>query len=166
VNALLSNRWLSLAVRVSLGALFIYASLQKIADPPAFAQMLWNYRLLPGVLINPLALVLPWLELLAGAALVAGVLRKGASLVIAAMLLAFIGALSIDLMRGLAVDCGCFSVDFVERTHAERIWLMKVDIMRDLGMLLLALQVLFAMPAAGQFQSRNPVQSPMRRGAP
>jgi uncharacterized membrane protein YphA (DoxX/SURF4 family) len=156
---LLSNRWLSLATRISLGALFIYASLPKIADPPAFAQMLWNYQLLPGSLINPLALVLPWLELLAGAALIAGVLRKGASLLIAAMLLVFIAALSIDLMRGIAVDCGCFSVDVIERTYEERIRLMKVDIVRDFGMLLLALQVLFARRAAAQ--GAGPDRSPV-----
>jgi uncharacterized membrane protein YphA (DoxX/SURF4 family) len=159
VNILLSNRWLSLTTRISLGALFIYASLPKIGDPPAFAQILWNYKLLSGFLINPLALVLPWLEFVAGAALIAGVLRKGASLLIAAMLLVFIAALSIDLMRGIAVDCGCFSVDVVERTYQERIRLMKIDIVRDLGMLLLALQVLFArraaMDDAGSVQGRT-----------
>jgi uncharacterized membrane protein YphA (DoxX/SURF4 family) len=142
VRRFLANRWLFTGARVALGLIFIYASLPKITDPPAFAQMLWNYKLLPAVLINPLALVLPWLELLAGMALIAGILPKGAALVIGAMLLAFIAALTIDIARDIAVDCGCFSVDVVPRSHAERIRMMKIDILRDLGMLALAVYVL------------------------
>jgi uncharacterized membrane protein YphA (DoxX/SURF4 family) len=140
----LTNRWVLIAARIALGLIFIYASLPKIMDPPAFAQMLWNYKLLPAVLVNPLALALPWLELLAGTALVSGVLPKGAALLIGAMLVAFIAALATDLARGIAVDCGCFSVDAIARSHEERLQLMKIDILRDLGMLLLAGYVLFS----------------------
>src|SRR5512139_116266 len=104
------NRWICIGVRLALGALFIYSAWPKIADPPAFAQMLSNYRLLPGALVNPTALVLPWLEMVAGICLVAGIMRRGAALWIAVLLVVFMGALAINLARDLAVDCGCFSV--------------------------------------------------------
>jgi uncharacterized membrane protein YphA (DoxX/SURF4 family) len=140
---ILRSRWVSIVIRVALGALFIYSAWPKIADPPAFAQMLSNYRLLPGALVNPAALVLPWLEMVAGICLVAGIMRRGAALWIAAMLVVFIGALTINIARDVAVDCGCFSVTASQKSHAELITSMKLDVVRDLGMLLMALFTLF-----------------------
>jgi hypothetical protein len=60
------------------------------------------------------------------------------------MLLIFIVALSIDLGRGIAVDCGCFSVTAQPKTAEELFNSMKIDLIRDLGLLLLATQVLFS----------------------
>lgn len=144
MSRLLHHRGISIPVRVGLGCIFIWASLPKIIDPPGFAQMLWNYGLLPDSLINPLAIVMPWAEMLAGVALVAGVMRRGAAMVIGCMLIAFMAGLGINLARGIAVDCGCFSVTSTVKTHAELIGEMKFAILRDFGMLLMALQVLFA----------------------
>lgn len=141
---LLETRWLSFLVRILLGSVFVYSAVSKIADPPGFAQMIWNYRILPGVLVNPLAIVLPWLELLAGLALISGWLRRGAALLIGAMLIIFMTALSTDLARGIAVDCGCFSVSAQAKTPEELFAGMKLDLARDAGLLLLALQVLFS----------------------
>lgn len=140
---ILRSRWVSIVIRVALGALFVSSAWPKIADPPAFAQMLSNYRLLPGALVNPVALVLPWLEMVAGICLVAGIMRRGAALWIAAMLVVFIGALTINIARDVAVDCGCFSVTASQKSHAELITSMKLDVVRDLGMLLMALFTLF-----------------------
>jgi len=140
---ILRNRWVSIVVRIALGAIFIYSAWPKIADPPAFAQMLSNYRLLPDALVNPAALVLPWLEMVAGICLVAGLIRRGAALWIAAMLGLFIGALAINIARDVAVDCGCFSVAASQKSHAELIASMKLDTARDLGMLIMALFALF-----------------------
>lgn len=139
MRRILQSRWLSIAVRLALGALFIYSAWPKIADPPGFAQMLSNYKLMPDSWINPAALVLPWLEMVAGVCLVAGVMRRGAALWIAVLLVVFIGALSINLARDIAVDCGCFSVTASQKSHAELIASMKLDVARDLGMLLMAL---------------------------
>ena len=139
----LQNRWISIAVRLALGALFIYSAWPKVADPPGFAQMISNYKLLPDAWVNPAAVVLPWLEMVAGICLVAGLMRRGAALWIAILLALFIGALALNLARDVAVDCGCFSVTASQKSHAELIASMKLDIARDLGMLLMALFTLF-----------------------
>ncbi len=144
MNLLRENGWLPRIVRVGLGLVFVYSSWSKLADPPAFAQVIWNYRILPGSLVNPAALVLPWLELVAGLALVSGFLRKGAALLTGAMLIAFGSAIGIDLARGIAVDCGCFSVSAGVKPAAELFAGMKLDLLRDSGLLLLAAQVLFS----------------------
>ena len=144
MKRLLGSRWLSRIVRIALGAVFVYSAWPKIVDPPAFAQMIWNYRILPGWAVNPVALALPWLELLCGVALIAGCLRRGAALITGTMLVVFMGAISADLARGIAIDCGCFSVAAGNRTADELFRGMKLDLLRDAGLLLLALQALFS----------------------
>ena len=61
------------------------------------------------------------------------------------MLLAFIAALSINLARRHPVDCGCFgSHPGPPRSEPERLAALRWDILRDLGLLLLAAQILAA----------------------
>lgn len=101
------GRW---AARIVLAAVFLYAAVPKIADPAGFAKSIFNYQALPDAAINPLALFLPWLELIAALALLAVPrLRRGALLLIGGMLIVFILAISSAMLRGLNIDCGCFS---------------------------------------------------------
>jgi len=144
VKRLLAHPWLTVRVQIALGALFVIAALPKIADPPAFAHMIYNYRLAPSPMINVSALVLPWVELLAGLALILGVWKTAARNVVAILLAVFIIAISINLFRDNAIDCGCFNVADRGKTHEQRIFDMKVDVFRDLGMLLMVGQLWWA----------------------
>lgn len=104
-----NNGWVEWVVRVAMGVVFIYASIHKIADPAAFAKIIYGYYLFPGFLINLIAIILPYIELFSGLALVAGIFPRSAALVVNMLLLFFILALSINLVRGHEFDCGCFS---------------------------------------------------------
>jgi uncharacterized membrane protein YphA (DoxX/SURF4 family) len=95
--------------RFVLGGIFIYASFGKIQDPQAFADILYNYKLLPDFFINFLAVYLPWLEMLAGLCLVAGIFSRTSAIILSSMLVVFIVALTINALRGLDFNCGCFS---------------------------------------------------------
>jgi uncharacterized membrane protein YphA (DoxX/SURF4 family) len=95
-------------LRLAVGATFVYASFYKIVDPAAFARSIWYYHLVPGSLINLMALVLPWVELLAGVLLAVGCHYRGAVLLVNAMTMVFIGALLSAIARGINIDCGCF----------------------------------------------------------
>ena len=140
----LASPWLTIRVQLALGAIFVIAAIPKIADPPSFAHMIYNYRLVPGSLINFSALVMPWVELLAGLALILGVWKAAARTVIGILLAVFIIAISINLARDNAIDCGCFNVADRGKTHEQRIFDMKVDVVRDLGMLLMVGQLWWA----------------------
>jgi len=131
-------------VQIALGAVFLAAAIPKIADPPAFAHMIYNYRLLPGVLVNALALVMPWVEFVVGLALVAGVWKREAALVAAALLVVFLGAIGWNLIRGHAIDCGCFDVRSAGKSPEQLLSDMKWVLLRDVGLLLLAAQILAA----------------------
>jgi uncharacterized membrane protein YphA (DoxX/SURF4 family) len=142
----LTHPWLSVRVQIALGAIFVSASLPKILDPPTFAHMIYNYRLVPGSFINVMALVLPWIEMISGVALILGAWRRTAATVIAGLLLIFALAMSINIVRDNAVDCGCWgsSRDGAKRSHEQLISELRWADLRDLGMLLLAGQILLS----------------------
>lgn len=129
--------YLQLAARIVLGVVFIYASAHKIMEPEGFAEAIANYQILPAALVNPSALLLPWVELVCGICLVFGVLSRGSALILAALLVIFIWALGFSIYRGLDISCGCFS------TSNGGIGSMYADIAADLLLLSIALWVLF-----------------------
>ena len=136
--------WLTIRVQLGLAAVFIFAAVAKIADPPGFAHEISNYKLLSPAAVNPLALWLPWLELILGVCFFLGIYRRTAGRVAAILLIVFIGALSINLKRGRPVDCGCFGTSTKPKTEAERLDDMKLAIVRDVFFLAMTAQLLVA----------------------
>ena len=112
--------------RLALGGIFVYASLDKIAHPGEFAKIIANYAILPDFLVTLPALVLPWVELVAGLCLVAGLWRRSSALLLSLLLLVFMAALSFNAVRGIDVSCGCFSTSAGDTENA---WVL---IFRDL----------------------------------
>ena len=98
-----------LLLRFALGGLFIWASIDKALEPHLFARLIRNYQVLPLILFNPSALLVPWLELLTGFLLITGVWRRSCLFIINSLLVMFILLMSQALLRGLSLDCGCYS---------------------------------------------------------
>lgn len=96
-------------VRVLLGGVLMYAGFTKLKSGFAFAEIIANYALLPAAANQILAVVLPWWELCAGALLVFGVWTRAASLVALLLFGTFAAAVISALVRGLDIECGCFS---------------------------------------------------------
>jgi len=108
LNKILNNKFLLLIIRIFFGFIFIFAAITKITDPEGFALAIYNYKLMPDVLINFLAIAFPWIELVAGILLIFGISVKENSAILSGLLLIFIMAIAISLARGLNIDCGCF----------------------------------------------------------
>ncbi len=134
----LRHPWLHHVLALVLGGVFVYASHDKIwkrtlpappaapgtlaaapieTGPAAFARIVYRYQVIgpnatlpPGV-ANTVAVTLPWIELLCGLLLIAGVWRREAALVTALMLFVFVLAIASALWRGIDLEnCGCFSL--------------------------------------------------------
>jgi len=101
--------WLAVPARWYLGVLFVGACLHKIAEPRSFAVDVATYDILPLVLVNLVAITLPWIELAAGGMLLVGWRVRAGALLVAAMMAVFVAALLIALARGLDMSCGCFA---------------------------------------------------------
>jgi uncharacterized membrane protein YphA (DoxX/SURF4 family) len=142
--AWLTHPWLTVRVQIGLGAIFVVAAIPKIADPPSFAHMIYNYRLVPGFAVNALGLVMPWVELLTGLALILGAWPREAAALAGLLLLVFIAAIGFNLARGHAVDCGCFDVHSAGKSGPELLGEMRWVLIRDSAMLLMVAQVLVA----------------------
>lgn len=104
----LTHPVLALILRLYLAGIFIYASLHKINFPAEFADNIAGYLIVPYWLVSPLALFMPWLELVSGLFLLAGVRVRAASLLIGGMLVMFTVAVIVALIQDTPIGCGCF----------------------------------------------------------
>lgn len=100
--------YLTLIARLVICGTFLLAALPKIQDPVAFAASVEGFRVMGGGLTQWVALILPWLELVVGFGLLIPQIRRGSGILIAILLIAFIGLHTSAWMRGLDVSCGCF----------------------------------------------------------
>ncbi len=101
-------RRLLLVMRFLLGLFFVLAALSKIADSGDFPAAIENYRLVPSWSVNLIAIVLPWLEFVAGILLIAGIWRRESALLLSILMGVFLIAIFAAMARGLDIECGCF----------------------------------------------------------
>lgn len=107
-NEGLTVKYAVLAARLFIGSLFVYASIYKILSPEEFATAIRNYLIVPAAWSNLAALMLPWVELIAGGFLIVGFQSRPAALLTTGMLGFFLAAVVYAYMTGLDIDCGCF----------------------------------------------------------
>lgn len=129
----ISSPYLSLILRTYIGIVFIHASLSKIYYPGEFSEAVAAYQIIPYWGVNFIAVLMPWLELISGAFLLLGLFTKAAASVIGSLLIIFIFAILLNLIRGAPISCGCF-----ENVDYQISW---IDIARDIGWLLLIVQI-------------------------
>ncbi len=118
--------------RVILGIVFVYSSYDKIVHPAAFAKIIYNYRILPGELINLSAIFLPWLELITGSLLIIGVWLPGSVFISNILLIIFFCAIMYNKARGLDISCGCFSTSEGEAPEST------LYLLRDFSLIVIA----------------------------
>jgi len=134
-------RVLLLLGRVALGSIFLYAAYSKLYFNGAwhlgdyqffFGMAIDSYKMLPVSVVQWMALILPWFELLLGALLIAGAGLRWVGSITTALLLVFIGAMTRAKILGLEINCGCFG-------NNEK--LGTATLLRDSSLLVLALAV-------------------------
>ena len=105
----LTSEYLALAFRLYIGAIFIYASMNKINYAAEFSETIASYQLVPFWAVNLLAVMMPWAELICGILLITGIKSKSATAVLGIMLTIFSAAIFFSLLRNIPIGCGCFS---------------------------------------------------------
>ncbi len=128
-----------LLLRLALGGVFICAGALKIVDAQNFARDIQHYQLTPWIVSALIAVYLPWLEVLAGLALIVRRLPLGAALALVAMNAVFLIAIVSAWARGLDISCGCFGKEEQNiQTHFPQL------ILRDTALLAAALTLFIA----------------------
>ncbi|MBU1697393.1 MAG: DoxX family membrane protein, partial [Proteobacteria bacterium] len=105
---LVTNRYLALALRLYIAALFIYAGMHKINYTAEFAETIASYRMAPYWAVNFMAIVMPWIELICGILLVCGIRVRSSIVIAGSFLIIFTMGIAINLLRNAPISCGCF----------------------------------------------------------
>ncbi len=97
-----------LLIRLLLGGLLLAAGALKVGHPAELAATIAAFRLLPAAIAGPLAVALPYLELLLGLYLVAGLFTRVVAIVVAVQFVLYAGAIASAVLRHIQASCGCF----------------------------------------------------------
>lgn len=96
------------AIGLGFAALFLMSSWHKLAIPEQFRESVRNYRLLPDLLIAPVSMALPVIELMLGVAWLSAVSPYITAYASAALLAFYACSMGINLARGrVHIGCGC-----------------------------------------------------------
>jgi uncharacterized membrane protein YphA (DoxX/SURF4 family) len=130
-----------LVLRVALGLVFLVAGALKIGHADVFASEIAGFELLPQLAIAPLALLLPFLEVLLGGYLIVGLFTRASASAAALVLAVFTAAVASAVVRGLHANCGCFG-------PADQTTTSWPEVARDLSLVLVALFIAWRAPGA------------------
>lgn len=97
----------ALTGRYVIGCVLLMAALPKLFARRQFAQAVANYQLLPDRLVHPVAAWLPRVEVICGGCLLLGIAIKPVAAVTGVMLGAFAVAVTVNLIQGREIECGC-----------------------------------------------------------
>jgi len=121
--------------RLGLAAVFLVSGVLKAVDPDATYVAVRAYDVLPKAGVTLVAGILPWLEIVLGLLLLAGLATRVVAVASAGLLVVFIAGVTQAWARGLSIDCGCFggggAVDPGQTTYG-------LELLRDAGFLLMA----------------------------
>lgn len=95
-------------VRVVVGAILIAAGALKVGQAASLAAAIAGFRLLPATIVGPLAIGLPYFELMIGAYLVFGLFTRVAATVAAVQFVVYAAAIASAVLRQIPANCGCF----------------------------------------------------------
>ncbi|MFH1050402.1 MAG: MauE/DoxX family redox-associated membrane protein [bacterium] len=137
MKRLLNNSYISLLFRIILGAIFLIAATSKIADLGGFAKEISNYKIVPDIAVNLMAMSIPWIELVCAIFIIVGIRTKSSVAIIGSLLIVFIFAISIAMLKGLNINCGCHT-----QVLAEKIGWQKI--LENAGLLILALYLFYS----------------------
>jgi hypothetical protein len=102
------NKWV--VIRLIIGAFFVFSGFEKLVVPVEnFQAVIESYEVLNHDLAGIAALIMPWIELVAGVFTVLGLWLRASLGVLCCMTIMFIGVVGQAIIRALPIDeCGCF----------------------------------------------------------
>jgi hypothetical protein len=142
-----SITWLERLARWAIAGIFLGAAVPKILAPSDFATDISHYDMVPDAVVNAMAITLPWIEAIAGLALLSGFAADGALLLVNGLFWVFLAALGQAWARGLDITCGCFG-------HSEAVnGDMILSFFRDLGFIVLGATAIWFRRKRGKLQN-------------
>lgn len=117
---------MGLALLNCIGLVLIVSGLSKVTGFTRFRAAVADYRVVPTLLVTPVARLVAGIEVALAVALLTGVADPVGWAGAATTFLVFGGAMSVNLMRGRVIDCGCGAGD---RGHPVSWWLVGRNVL-------------------------------------
>jgi uncharacterized membrane protein YphA (DoxX/SURF4 family) len=128
------RNWVSLAARLILGIVLIWAGAAKVSNLAGSVMATAAYQMLPYEANVIIGNALPFCEIALGLALVIGLFTRVMGALGGLLMLAFVIAIASAWARGLSIDCGCFG-DGGPIDPAEAAAKYPWEILRDIGLM-------------------------------
>lgn len=101
---------------VLIAVMFFAAGASKLRALGTFEGVVYNFRLLPGLLVRPFAFAIPFAELAVAVGLLVPMFRVYGAWAAVGLLTVFTIAIAVNLIRGRTeIDCGCFNSELKQR---------------------------------------------------
>lgn len=101
-------KWFGFLAQLLFGALFLWSGFLKVLDPLSFADAVRNFRIVGDPYAVLLAMWIPWVEIVAGVAVMFDRWKQAGATILVGALLSFTAAVISAWVRGLDISCGCF----------------------------------------------------------
>ena len=139
VKRLLLNPLVVWGLRLLVAGILLYAGVKKVWMPLEFARLLKEYHLLPDQILNLVAVLLPWAEVVCGLCFLSGLWLMGAAVLLSCMNTVFAVAIAYRAwlimsetgvnFLDLRFDCGCgFGVVYIPTKILENLMLVGVGL--------------------------------------
>ena len=136
IKKILRHPWFYRIVRIALAGIFIYGGTVKLFDPKAFAATISTYGVVPEALLPVVAIGLPVIEIIAGAALLFD--RSWGLHMITGLLVLFVVVLGYGVLGDMNVDCGCFGAEELNKREG-----LRMAFYRDLAFIFIVIPYLY-----------------------
>jgi uncharacterized membrane protein YphA (DoxX/SURF4 family) len=128
--------WAGLVARLGLAGVWLYAGGTKVGDLAASGRAVNAYRIMPFDVAQVIGAMLPFVEIVVGLLLLAGLATRVSAAFSVLLLAVFVAGIASAWARGLQIDCGCFGSG--GQLAAGESPTYGWEIARDLGFLVLA----------------------------
>ncbi|RNE49796.1 DoxX family protein [Corynebacterium alimapuense] len=132
--------FISAFARFYMAYTWISAGIPKLNSHMALTQAIMAYEVFTPQWSDYLARLIGPLEIAGGVLLLLGIFLRQSSKVATVVLVLFIVGIGQAWIRGLGIDCGCFSVD---PDQDEQIMDYFLTILRDIGFIILSLWTVY-----------------------
>ncbi len=101
---------LSVLEQIIVGGVFTISGWLKLVAPHQnFMAVIEQYQAVPHLWVEPVSLIVPWIEIIFGVFLLLGFLSRVSAGVLSVLLLSFIGLLGRGILLHIPIqECGCF----------------------------------------------------------
>lgn len=104
--------------RILLGGILVASGAAKVGQAPALAASIASFHLLSSAVIAPMAVILPYFEILLGGYVVLGLFTRIATFIATLQFVLYGSVIASAILRHLPADCGCFGPN----DHAVADW--------------------------------------------